>query len=473
VSNATLPKHGLIAQPAQELRLSIAGVQRATLFLFIACSAFASIEPSPYEILFVFAMAVFGLRELSFDRSFIPMILCLAAFNAGGVLSLIPFLDDHESFTFIAISVYIAVTAIFFAGLIAKNPLRHMPTIRSGYIAAGCVASCFAVIGYFNIGGLAEHFTLYGRASGTFKDPNVLGPFLAPPLVWLAQDIMLKRSRLLRSISPMILMLTALLLSFSRGAWGVWVASTGLMIGLTFVTTHSSALRQRIVALSILGSFGVVVLLAGALSIPAVNDVFIQRASLDQYYDVGEMGRFGDQLRSLPMLLVRPFGFGPLQYRNHFYGTDPHNVYINAFASYGWIGGLFFAVFTIATIYIGWRLVFQRTPFQTEGIAVWSCLFVQMLQGFQIDTDHWRHLFLLFGAAFGLAAASRIYLLRKRKNGGAAISIGQHMDGRKTRARIKTSAGPPRHDTSPGQQVAKPKHMPQFVYRRDSQSLQS
>ena len=33
------------------------------------------------------------------------------------------------------------------------------------------------------------------RASGTFKDPNVLGPFLAPPLVWLAQDIMLQARR--------------------------------------------------------------------------------------------------------------------------------------------------------------------------------------------------------------------------------------------------------------------------------------
>jgi hypothetical protein len=30
-----------------------------------------------------------------------------------------------------------------------------------------------------------------------------------------------------------------------------------------------------------------------------------------------------------------------------------------------------------------------------------------MIQGFQIDTDHWRHLFLLFGALYGLAAAER------------------------------------------------------------------
>jgi hypothetical protein len=189
----------------------------------------------------------------------------------------------------------------------------------------------------------------------------------------------------------------------------VWAGSTALMVGLTFVTTRSAALRQRIVAVSIVGLIGVLILLTIALSIPAVRDVFDVRASLSQDYDLGETGRFGDQLRSLPMLLDRPFGFGPLQFRNHFHGEDPHDVYLNAFASYGWIGGLSFAAFTAAMVYLGWRLAFQRTPLQTDAIAVWSCLFVQILQGFQIDTDHWRHLFLLIGALFGLVAASRRY----------------------------------------------------------------
>jgi hypothetical protein len=323
------------------------------------------------------------------------------------VLALLPFVSERESVIFVAISIYIGVTAIFFAALIAKSPLERMRTIRSGYVAAGCIASCFAIVGYFDIGGTADHFTLYGRASGTFKDPNVLGSFLAPPLVWLAQDIMLRRTRLAPAAAPLILMMTALLLTFSRGSWGVWAASTGLMIVLTFLTTHSAALRQRIVALSIIGTIGVAILLVIALSIPSIREVFEIRASLSQDYDLGETGRFGAQLRSAPMLMDLPFGFGPLQFRNHFYGQDPHNVYVNAFASYGWIGGLGFAALTAATIYCGWRLVFRRTPLQPQAIAVWSCLFVQILQGFQIDTDHWRHLFLLMGTLFGLVAATR------------------------------------------------------------------
>ncbi len=340
----------------------------------------------------------------------IPLIFGLALFNVGGVLALLPFLDNRESVTFIAISVYISITAVFFAGLIAKSPLDRLTIIRSGYVAAGCIASCFALIGYFNIAGLAEHFTLYGRASGTFKDPNVLGPFLAPPLVWLTQDIMLRRGGALRNIIPLVLMLAALFLSFSRGAWGVWAASTAMMVGLTYFTTPSARLRQRIATLSLLGIVAILILLAIALSIPAIRDVFEVRASLSQDYDLGETGRFGAQLRSLPMLLDAPFGFGPLQFRNHFHGEDPHDVYINAFASYGWTGGLFYCAFTVATVYLGWHLVFQRTPFQTQAIPIWSCLFIQILQGFQIDTDHWRHLFLLTGAAYGLIASSRLYL---------------------------------------------------------------
>ncbi len=97
------------------------------------------------------------------------------------------------SFTFI--SVYMAATAIFFAALVAKNPIERLRTIRSGYIAAGLFAATLGILGYFNVAGLSAHFTLYDgtRVSGPFKDPNVFGPFLVPPIVWLCQDLLLKR----------------------------------------------------------------------------------------------------------------------------------------------------------------------------------------------------------------------------------------------------------------------------------------
>ena len=61
------------------------------------------------------------------------------------------------------------------------------------------------------------------------------------------------------------------------------------------------------------------------------------------------------------MLLDAPNGFGPLRFRWIFV-EDPHNVYINAFASYGWLGGLAYLCLTAATCYAGWRLVFRPSP---------------------------------------------------------------------------------------------------------------
>ena len=43
-------------------------------------------------------------------------------------------------------------------------------------------------------------------------------------------------------------------------------------------------------------------------------------------------------------------------------------------------------------------------PTQFHAIAIWSALFVTILQGLQIDTDHWRQFCLMLGPVWGLAA---------------------------------------------------------------------
>ena len=399
------------AQPKRAARLTVrtATLKRAVLWIFVACGASAAIEPSPYEVMFFVAALALAPSDLAFDRTMAPLIVGLAAFNAGGLLALPPFVDVRESVWFTLISVYMALTAIFFAALVAKAPDERLRTIRSAYVAAGLLAATLGVLGYFNVAGLSEHFTIYdgSRASGPFKDANVFGPFLAPPIVWLIQDLLLKRGAgLLRTVIPLLVMILGVLRSFSRGAWGVLIGSTALMIALTFVTTSSWALRRRIVVMSVAGLIAIAILLTIALSIPEIREMFVTRAALIQDYDGGEMGRFGNQARSVPMLLERPFGFGPLQFHNIF-PEDPHEMYINAFASYGWLGGLSFLAFTAMTLYLGWRLVFQRSPVQTHAIAIWSCLFPQMVQGLQIDSDHWRHLYLMFGCLYGLVASAR------------------------------------------------------------------
>ncbi len=396
--------------PLRPRSIRVETLRNATLWLFVACGATAIIEPSPYELMFFVAFAAYARGGLSFEPAMAPLIVWLALMNAGGLLALAPFTEDDKAVMFVFVSLYMALTAVLFAALIARNPLPRMRVIRSSYAVAGVVAAAIGILGYFDVAGLGPLFTVYGneRASGPFKDPNVFGPFLIPPIVWILQDLLIGRARRpLIGVAAIGVMTFGAFLSFSRGAWGDYAAAIGLLAVLTFLATPSARLRRRVAASAIIGTGGFAILLAVALSVPEIRDIFVERASLNQYYDVGEMGRFGDQLRSLPLLLDRFFGFGPLQFR-HVLDQDPHEVYLNAFASYGWIGGLSFLAFTATTLLVGWRLVFARGPYRMEAIPVWSCLFVQMIQGLQIDTDHWRHLYLLFGLLFGLAAADRI-----------------------------------------------------------------
>jgi hypothetical protein len=55
-------------------------------------------------------------------------------------------------------------------------------------------------------------------------------------------------------------------------------------------------------------------------------------------------------------------------------------------------------------------MVFQRTPWQSFAIPIWAAMFPQILQGLQIDTDHWRHFWLLTGLVWGLSAANARWL---------------------------------------------------------------
>ena len=93
---------------------------------------------------------------------------------------------------------------------------------------------------------------------------------------------------------------------------------------------------------------------------------------------------------------------------SHIFPQDPHDVFLSAFASFGWLGGLGFLSFIGVTVYLGWVLAFRRSTLQPQVVALWSALLPQILQGVQIDTSHWRHLFLMCGCLYGLAAAERV-----------------------------------------------------------------
>ena len=85
----------------------------------------------------------------------------------------------------------------------------------------------------------------------------------------------------------LLVMLAALLLTFSRGAWGQFAFAALVMMVLTFVTTRSTNERIRIVLVAVAGSWSSRPFVAALLSIDQVAELFKERASLEQSYDTG------------------------------------------------------------------------------------------------------------------------------------------------------------------------------------------
>jgi hypothetical protein len=391
------------------------------LWLLMASGWFVVVEPAPYELIFILALVLFLPGGLRVPLVSAPLIVFLVLYNVGGAIGLIGAVTDSDARWFIIISFYMAATGLFFCFCITAEPLRRMDAIRSGFIVAGVLGSITGIIGYFDLFGMREAWAPISRAQGTFKDPNVLATFLIPPFIFLAQDLLLGRARRpLLAIGAILVIAVGLFLAFSRGAWINAGVCMILLIGLSLLLAPSNALRNRVLFGSIAGIVLLVVLISVVMTIPQVQRIFEIRASFSQSYDVGETGRFGNQINSLPYILTLPLGMHPRHFHQIF-GEDPHNVYLNAFASYGWLGGFSFFALVIMTVWAGWRACLPRTPWQHHAIAVYCPLVTTLAQGIQIDIDHWRHFYLLLGCMWGLLAVTLAWQRSALERGGPRL----------------------------------------------------
>ena len=410
--------NNLSDQPNRPVLLPFEAVQRGMLWILIASSWFVFIEPSPYEFLFILALLIHLPGGMTATNAMMPLIVFLLLYNLGGVFSVLPHSGSTTRVLFVLTSIYMAVSGLFFAFITARSPIKTISTISHAYIATAVIAALCGVLGYFDVAGLAQYFAPESRAAATFKDGNVFGSYLILPCVLLIHGLVTGRQPLkLLPVAALAILLAAIFLAFSRGAWVVLIFATTFSLGLTFLVTPSAAFRGRIVLYSIGVCIAVACAIVMALSIEEVQVLFVERAKLIQTYDVGESGRFGRQLKGIPTLFQSPNGLGPFGFQKLF-GQDPHNVYINAFSAYGWLGGFSYLLLIAATLYAGWRTVFTATPWQPFAIALVATLFASILQGLQIDTDHWRHFYLQLGVLWGLYAATVSYPSRQDVNPG-------------------------------------------------------
>jgi len=386
----------------------ILALQRALMWLVGASGAIVFIEPSPYELTTLAAAVIFIATGLRLRLVHMPLLLLLVLLNVGYSVGAIPLLEDSNVANWIATSWYMSVTVVFFALVVSEDTAARLDMLRRGLIVGAIIASLAAIAGYLNlVPGGYDLLTLYGRARGTFKDPNVLGAFLILPALFVLQSIVTDRfGKALRSTVAFGIMALAILLAFSRGAWGGLVITAAFMLLLMVLTSRTRAERSRIVAMACVAALVSLMLVAVLMSFDSVAEMFKQRASLDQSYDTGRFGRFGRHILGADMALDLPFGIGPLQFHRYF-PEDTHNSYLNAFMSGGWLSGICYPTLVFLTVILGFRHVFRQVAWQRTYLAIFAAFLGTVGESFVIDTDHWRHFFMMLGAMWGMFAAAR------------------------------------------------------------------
>jgi hypothetical protein len=389
------------------------------LFLAVLTSFIAVIEPSPHDLLMPLLAVACVAAGVRFERKVLPLFLMLMVWDVSSLFSLFDIVGNLPALQYVATSFYLMIAAVLFACLTAENSMRWMATIRTAYIAAALIATLIGLLAYFSLIPGADIFRWVGRIRATFKDPNVYGPFLVLPILFLVEGIVARRARISSLIAATVL-LAGLLLSFSRGAWIHFAVSAAVLLTLLILTAPSHRLRMRVFGLSLAAVVGIIVILISLTAIESFRDMLLERAQL-QSYDVGEGGRFRLQELAVGALFDQPFGLGPFEFER-IYGLQQHNVYLQAFIVYGWIGGITYITLVLVTLMLGLRTALVRTPWQPYLIAAYATFVGAAVEGFVIDTDHWRHFFLLLGIIWGLSAAT-IKVMRGQGTGNNAMDF--------------------------------------------------
>ena len=377
------------------------------VWVTVASGAFVFAEPAPIDALTAALFVLLPAAGLvSWHRPVIGGFVLWLLIAAFGFLSASFAHVPAEAATHAAVTLYLSAACFLFAAFVAKKPGLHTRLILNAMLAASVLAAALGIAGYLDLFPEAgELFTKYGRAAGPFKDPNVYGPFLIAGLLtslhlWLTRPIA-------RGFGPLLLaviLTIGILFSFSRGAWAAALIALAIYGYLYLGTAKRNVERLKLSALVLLGTSAIGLVVGVSLQSDSVARFLEERAALTQDYDEGPEGRFGGQEKAFALILENPLGIGSHQFSPQFHHEEPHNVYLSMLLNTGWLGGGLYFIIAVATLALGFGHALKTTKTQHLFFVVYASLAANILEGALIDTDHWRHMYLLMGCVWGLMA---------------------------------------------------------------------
>ena len=368
--------------------------------LGVGLAGFVQNEPAPYELYMVALIGIWALFGLAISRTTAPLLVLWIVYLIGGMVSMTQMGDLNDTPLYLAVTAFLALTAVFVAAIVEKRAGLLRP-IFIGWTLAACLTGLLGILGYFGAFPGAERFTLYDRAAGAFKDPNVFGPFLVLPAVWLLHGLVTGRLMKMPVQAAGLLILSfAIFLSFSRGAWGLYALSALTVCAAVFLNSSSNKLRLRILVMALIGMGVIALAVMVALQIPQVATLFETRAQLVQDYDGARLGRFARYGLGFALAMEHPLGIGPLVFGTIF-GEDTHNIWLKALMDYGWLGFAAYVSLLVFTVAAGFRILFRQRVWQPFLLCAWVVFVGHILLGTVIDMDHWRHFYLLMGIIWG------------------------------------------------------------------------
>jgi O-antigen ligase len=368
--------------------------------------AVVQVEPAPPDIVFMAVMSVAMVTgRFNLDRVPVSIGAFLGIFLALNLLSAIEAVDTGEAVAFMGITMYLTVFSLWLTSYLTSTDRARLIVVF--YLAAAIVSAVVGGVAFFT------HFPgsealLFGdeRVRGLFKDANVYGPFMIPIALILLEEIAqprLLRSRFTVKLVLFTLLLTAVLLSFSRAAWLNGAVGLTVLIGILLLRRGGShrALRLLVVTLVSAAVIAEVAVASGAVE-------FLSERTGVQAYDVE---RFAAQRSGLEMAAQYPVGIGPGQF-DVLTGYSTHSTFIRTLAEQGLMGLVLWLALALTTLVLAARSTILGR--HTYGIgsaallAAWSGILANSLF---VDTLHWRHLWIV--AALIWAGAMRTAVPRR------------------------------------------------------------